>query len=96
MSFVLVVRMTAQEGKEDEAVATMRALADATRREPGCEHYIPTQDPENPRSFLFFEQYVDKAAFEAHGASGHFKELALGTLFPLMEGDRERTFYETL
>jgi quinol monooxygenase YgiN len=96
MSFVLVVRMTAQEGTEDEAVATMRELAEATRQEPGCELYIPTQDPENPRSFLFYEQYVDKAALEAHGASDHFQQLALGKLFPLMEGERERTFYETL
>jgi quinol monooxygenase YgiN len=95
-SFVLVVTMTAQEGKEDEAVGIMRELAAATREEPGCELYIPTQDPANPRSFLFYEQYVDKAAFEAHGASPHFQELALGKLFPLMEGERVRSFYETL
>jgi quinol monooxygenase YgiN len=96
MSFVLVVRMTAREGNEDEAVATMRELAEATRQEPGCELYIPTQDPENPRSLLFYEQYADKAAFEAHGASDHFQQLALGKLFPLLEGERERTFFETL
>jgi quinol monooxygenase YgiN len=96
MSFVLVVRMIAQEGTEDEAVATMRELAEATRQEPGCELYIPAQDPENPRSLLFYEQYVDKAAFEAHGASDHFQRLAVGKLFPLLEGERERTFFETL
>jgi quinol monooxygenase YgiN len=97
MSFVLVVRMTLlDESTRDEAVATMRSLADATRTEPGCELYIPTQDPENPRSFLFYEQYADKAAFEAHGASPHFQELAVGKLFGLMESPRERSFYETL
>jgi quinol monooxygenase YgiN len=96
MSFVLVVKMVAQEGKEDEAVGIMRELAEATRKEPGCELYIPTRDAENPRSFLFYEQYVDKSAFEAHGASPHFKELALGRLFPLMDGERVRTFYETV
>jgi quinol monooxygenase YgiN len=96
MSLVLVVRLNALEGKEDELAATLRELADASRQEPGCELYIPTQDPANPRSFLFYEQYVDKAAFEAHGASPHFQELALGKLFPLMEGERVRSFYETL
>lgn len=96
MSFVLVVRMTAKEGNEAEAAATMRELAEATRQEPGCELYIPTQDPENPRSFLFYEQYVDKAALDAHGASDHFQRLAVGKLFDLMESPRERTFYETL
>ena len=96
MSFVLVVRMTAQEGMEEEAAATMRELAEATRQEPGCELYIPTQDPENPRAFLLYEQYVDKAALDAHGASEHFQRLAVGKLFGLMESPRERTFYETV
>jgi len=97
MSFVLVVKMPlAEEDTRDEALATMRELADATRKEPGCELYIPTQDPENPRAFLFYEQYADKEAFEAHGASPHFQELAVGKLFGLMESPRERTFYETV
>ena len=96
MSFVLVVRMTAQEGNEAEAAATVRELAEATRKEPGCELYIPVQDPDDPRSFLIYEQYIDSAALDAHGASEHFERLATGKLFELMEGSRERKFYETL
>jgi quinol monooxygenase YgiN len=42
-----------------------------------------------------YEQYRDKAAFEEHGASEHFKTLGLGELFPLME-ERRREIYETL
>ena len=95
MSFVLVVRMKAKEGEEGRAVEVMRELADATRQEPGCEAYIPCQDPEDPRSILFYEQYVDKAAFEAHGASEHFQRLAVGRLWDLLES-RERSFYETV
>jgi quinol monooxygenase YgiN len=95
MSFVLVVRMRAKEGEEARAVELMRELAGATRQEPGCESYIPCQDPDDPRSFLFYEQYRDKAAFDEHGASEHFQRLAAGELFGLMES-RERTFYETL
>ena len=95
MSFVLVVRMKAKEGEADNAVAVMAELADASRGEPGCEAYIPCRDPEDPQSFLFYEQYRDKAAFEEHGASEHFQRLAVGQLFDLMES-RERTFYETV
>jgi quinol monooxygenase YgiN len=95
MSFVLVVRMQAKEGQEEEAAEVMRELARETRQEPGCELYIPSRDPEDPRSFLFFEQYRDKAAFEEHGASEHFQRLAVGRLWDLLES-RERTFYETL
>jgi quinol monooxygenase YgiN len=95
MAFVLVVRMRAVEGNVDEVVATMKELAAATRQEPGCVHYIPVQDPEDPRNFLFYEQYVDEAAFEAHGASEHFQRLAAGKLFGLLES-RERSFYRTI
>ena len=95
MSFVLVVRMKAKEGEEERAVEIARELAQASRGEPGCEAYVPCRDPEDPRSFLFYEQYRDKAAFEEHGASEHFQRLALGGLFELMES-RERTLYETI
>jgi quinol monooxygenase YgiN len=95
MSFVLVVRMKAKEGEEERAVEVARELAEASRGEAGCEAYNPCRDPEDPRSFLFYEQYRDKAAFEEHGASEHFQRLALNGLFELMES-RERTFYETL
>jgi quinol monooxygenase YgiN len=95
MSFVLVVRMKTKEGEEERAVEVARELAEASRGEPGCEAYNPCRDPEDPRSFLFYEQYRDKAAFEEHGASEHFQRLAVGGLFELMES-RERTFYETV
>ena len=95
MSFVLVVRMKTKEGQEDRALEVMRELAEASRQEPGCEAYVPCRDPEDPGSFLFYEQYRDQAAFEEHGASEHFQRLALGELFPLMES-RERTFFETV
>jgi len=95
MAFVLVVKMRAQEGKDDEAAAVMLELAEATRQEPGCIHYIPVRDADDPRTFLFYEQYVDRAALDEHAASDHFQRLAAGHLFGLMES-RERSFYETL
>jgi quinol monooxygenase YgiN len=95
MSFVLVVRMTVAEGNEARAAEVIPELAAASRAEPGCELYIPCRDPDDPRSYLFYEQYRDESAFEEHGASEHFQRLAAGELFGLMES-RERTFYETV
>ena len=95
MSFVLAVRMKVAEGNEERAAEIIPELAQASRAEPGCELYIPCRDPEDPRSYLFFEQYRDKAAFDEHGATEHFQRLAAGELFGLMES-RERTFYETV
>lgn len=95
MAFVLVARMTTREGEQQRAVELIGKLAAASSAEPGNIHYITHRDPENPRVFMIYEQYRDKAAFEEHGQTEHFKSLGVGELFPLME-ERERTFYETL
>jgi quinol monooxygenase YgiN len=95
MAFVLVARLTAREGEQDRAAEVLGRLVEASSAEPGNVHYIPHRDPEDPKVFLIYEQYRDKAAFEEHGQTEHFKSIALEELFPLMES-RERSFYETL
>ena len=95
MAYVLVARLTAREGEQDRAAELIGKLVEATRQEPGVVHYIAHRDREDPRVFLMYEQYRDQAAFEEHGQTEHFKEIALGELFPLLE-DRERGIYETL
>ena len=95
MAYVLTARMTAREGEEERAAELLGQLAAASSAEPGNVHYIPHRAVENPRTFLIYEQYRDKSAFEEHGQTEHFKNLAAGQLFPLME-ERERNFYETL
>jgi quinol monooxygenase YgiN len=95
MAYVLVARMTARAGEEGRAAELIRELAEASRAEPGVVHYIAHRDPDDPRVFLMYEHYRDKAAFEAHGQTEHFQRLGPGELFGLME-ERERAFYETL
>ena len=95
MAYTLVVRMTAPAGEQDRAEELIRRLAEASRQEPGAVHYIAHRDAEDPRVFLIYEQYRDKPAFEEHGQTEHFKEIAMGQLFPMLEG-RERSIYETL
>jgi quinol monooxygenase YgiN len=95
MAFVLVARMTTRDGEEDRVAELIPQLVEASRTEPGNVHYIAHRDPDDPRVFLMYEQYRDKAAFEEHGGTEHFQTLAVGAIFPLME-NRERSFYETL
>jgi quinol monooxygenase YgiN len=95
MAFVLIARLTAREGEQDRAAEIIPRLTAASSAEPGNVHYIPHRDPEDPKVFVIYEQYRDKAAFEEHGQTEHFKSIALEELFPLMES-RERNFYETI
>ena len=83
MAFVLVARMTAKDGEQDRVAE----LIDAARRgvaapSPGNVHYIAHRDPEDPRVFLMYEQYRDKAAFEEHGQTEHFQTLGVGADLP--------------
>jgi quinol monooxygenase YgiN len=95
MAYVLIARMKTREGEQDRAEELVRRLTEASRTEPGNIYYIPHRDPEDPRVFVLYEQYVDEDAFKAHGQTEHFQTLAAGELFGLME-ERERLFYETL
>lgn len=37
-----------------------------TRNEPGCLVFEVNQDSKNPNRFDVYEEFIDKAAFEAH------------------------------
>jgi quinol monooxygenase YgiN len=95
MVVALTAKWTAKEGHEAEVRQAILELAELSRREAGNLFYQPNRDPDNPRVFLFYEQYVDQAAFEAHFASEHVQRLAVETAIPLLES-RDRTFYETV
>jgi quinol monooxygenase YgiN len=86
ISFLVRLKFT-QEDRADVA-ETLRVLAAASRQEPGCVSYIPHHLEEDPDTVLIYEQYRDAAALDAHRASKHFKEHAVGGLFQKM---RERS-----
>ncbi len=95
MAFALISRWTARAGEEERVLATLRALAPPSRAEPGCLLWEANRDPEDPRAFVLYERYADRAAYEAHLASEHFERLARGDALERLER-REREFLEPL
>ena len=95
MAVVLVARWVAKEGKEERVLEVLEELAPASRAEPGCLHYQPCRDRDDPRRFLIFEIYADEQAIQAHGESEHFRRLVLDAAVPLLES-RDRSFYATI
>ena len=59
------------------------ALVTPTRAEPGCLHYELLIHEDNPTEFVFVQEYVDEAAFEAHLASPHITAM-LDVVLPLL------------
>jgi quinol monooxygenase YgiN len=86
VTFTVRMRFTGED--RTQVVEILKNLAVASRQEPGCATYIPHFIEDDPDTILIYEQYKDKAAFEAHRASPHFQKYAIAGLYQLM---RERT-----
>ena len=83
---VVVARVTVKEGQEAAFTAVASVLVEATRKEAGCLFYTLYQSPMDPKSFIFYEEYKDQAAFEFHSNSDHFKAFA-GAIGEMLDGD---------
>ncbi len=94
MAFVVAAKWTAREGQQDVVAGALAKLAGPSQAEEGVLFYQLHRDPDNPLVFFIYEQYRSKADYEAHGASEHFQQFAVGEAFPALES-RERGFYET-
>ena len=95
MAYTVIAKWTARDGAEERVLGFIRELAPPSREEPGCLVYRVNRDAEDPRVFVFYEEYADEAGYRAHGESDHFRRLALEGAIPLLES-RERSFYASL
>ena len=86
-------KLTVKAGHEEEFERTMRAAVPKVREEPGNHAYIFHRSTENPSVFMFYEEYSDQAALDAHRA--HLKEMGID-LRALLEGSPTLEFYEKL
>jgi autoinducer 2-degrading protein len=74
MSDVLTViaKIRAAKGKGDALAALLIEQAAAVRQlEPGCLIYRPHRSTTDPDAFVFYEAYLDEAAFDAHRKAPH-------------------------
>jgi quinol monooxygenase YgiN len=80
-----VVKLTAAEGKRDEALATLGKLVDGAGDEPGTLQYLMHTETAEPNVIWFYELYADQAAFEAHATSTTMADV-MGSLVGLLDG----------
>jgi quinol monooxygenase YgiN len=68
----VVAKVRAAKGKGDALAALLKEQAAVVRKaEPGCLVYRPHRSKKDPELFLFYEQYKDDAAFDAHRKGTH-------------------------
>ena len=63
----IVAKVRAAKGKGDALAALLKEQAAAVRKsEPGCLVYRPHRSTKDPDVFIWYEQYKDEAALDAH------------------------------
>ncbi|MGW0911018.1 putative quinol monooxygenase [Streptomyces sp. NPDC002784] len=82
----------ADESVVRQALVRMREF---TRAEPANLVYEVHAEAERAGGFVLYEVYADRAGFDAHTAAGHFDELIVRTVRPLLT-ERTVTFAEVL
>jgi quinol monooxygenase YgiN len=93
--YVVAAQYYTKEGKADEVAAILREMIPISRAESGCRLYLINQALDDPRKFLLYEQYENRAAYDAHMATAPFKEKILGRVVPMLES-RVRDFYDVI
>lgn len=89
MSYVVIARYRVRAGAEDLVAEALAKMVEPTRAEPGNRRYEVYREPADSAIFVLFEEYADKAAFEAHLASGHFAQWLRGEVLPRLD-ERQR------
>ena len=69
----VIAKLPIKEGKAEEAIAAIKELMVQVAREEGTLFYTLNRDQSNPNTLIIMERYKDKAAFDVHASTPHFK-----------------------
>jgi quinol monooxygenase YgiN len=94
----IVAKIRAAKGKGDALAALLTEQAAVVKKnEPGCLVYRPHRSTKDPDVFIFYEQYKDDAALDAHRKSPFLAEYrARREREGLTEGAPEVEFFRSL
>jgi len=69
----IFAEMYARPGKEEALREVLRGLIGPTKKEAGCVQYDLHVDNDDPKHFLFYENWTSRALLDAHLASPHLQ-----------------------
>lgn len=93
--FVVTVIFELHAGRAEEFKPAMLAQArNSLEAEADCLHFDVCQNPEQADEFFLYEIYRDRAAFDLHLASAHYKSFD-ATVTPMV-ADKTVKLYDKL
>ncbi len=69
----IIAHIEAKEGKLDLVKKEVLALVEPTKKEEGCLRYELNQDLENPKLFIFVEEWESHKLWQKHMESTHLQ-----------------------
>jgi quinol monooxygenase YgiN len=85
---IITAKVKIQPGKSEEFLDAYRWMKPQVLNDPGALLYDLHRSADDPDGFIFYEQYEDKAAFDYHLSTDHFKALA-ARIDPVMSAPGE-------
>ncbi|WP_423211889.1 putative quinol monooxygenase [Paracoccus yeei] len=73
--YTIIGTLTARPETREELASLLMALVAPTRAEAGCINYDFHVDAADPCVFVFYENWTDRAALDAHLAMPHLQPL---------------------
>ena len=73
--YTIIGTLTARPETREELASLLMALVAPTRAEAGCINYDFHVDAADPCVFVFYENWTDRAALDAHLAMPHLAPL---------------------
>lgn len=73
--YTIIGTVTARPETRDELITLLMAQVAPTRAEAGCINYDFHVDAADPCVFVFYENWTDRAALDAHLAMPHLQAL---------------------
>jgi quinol monooxygenase YgiN len=93
--YLIVAQWETKEGQADAVADILRRYLPLAQKGDGVKQFAIGRAKNNPEQFLFYELFVDEAAYKAHQASDYFQSLIAGQALGLL-AKRERTQFVLL
>lgn len=78
-TLTIVANIKANADKIDLVKAGLLKLIDVTRAGEGCINYDLHQDNENPRHFMFYENWESRELWQTHMSNQHLADYMAAT-----------------
>jgi len=94
--FVVMVAGIAQAGMEDYVHEYLQKMMRFSQADKGCELYNIHQSCENPREFMMYSLWHDKAAFEEHNKQPKMQEFKQKLAESMFDIRSPKTYWQLL